>query len=67
MRTMGPILEVDPDVDGSQYGSGLIRSCLNRLLPRSELPDGLDAKGHHVILGPSCQYQSNDLKERLTR
>lgn len=52
---MGQILEVDPDVDGSQYGSGLIRSCLNRLLPRSELPDGPDAKGHHVILGPSCQ------------
>jgi hypothetical protein len=56
MMTMGQILEVYPYVAELQFGSGPARASPSPLLPRSGRPGGLDAKGHHVILGPSHQY-----------
>jgi hypothetical protein len=57
--TMGQILEVYPYVAGLQFGSGPARASPSPLLPRSGRPGGLDAKGHHVTLGPSHQHKSD--------
>jgi len=57
MMTMDQILEVYPDVAESQSGSGRVRFCPSRPLPRSGQLVGLDATDHHVILGPENQYK----------
>ena len=56
MMTMDPILEVYPDVAGLQSGSGRVRFCPSRPLPRSGQLVGRDATDHHAILGPENQY-----------